>query len=432
MSKVLSKISSRRVFTYILVGFTLAQISSFTSHVLFFIDNGYLSSPFFYVKSDTFMDLFHPMYWSDDVGKYNEWLSVYPPLVFIFLYSLKFFFIGDLRPIDAFELRVEGHFLEVTLLCSILFFTCFLLTQKSWKVFSRLERTLLFISFVLSAPMLFAIERGNTIILAFFLLAFAVGQNTSTLFRTILIAMLINIKPYFVILTLMFLVQKKNSDFLLCVFLAGVIFTITGALIDNSFFLFFNNLLNFSNSDGPLSLREIAALPSSISAYSAILSSENFCNSKYMDICDNTNLLSVTIEIIKWSALLMGVILMIKRSKSLYDQEIMFFILVLISNIAISVGGYSLIFYFAFLPFIWGMRFRHIYFGLLAVIFFSATVGAISSSQLPMEYSYLSDKYVTPIWSLDFNYLTKPIFNFMLFLFMMFEIYSKDKSVKRN
>jgi len=429
MSKVLNIISSRQIFTYILVGFTLAQINSFISHVFFYIDNGYLSSPFFYVKSDTFMDLFHPMYWSDDEGKYNEWLSVYPPLVFIFLYALKFFFIGDLRPVDAFELRVEGHLLEVTLLCFILFFTFLVLTQKSWKVFSRLERTLLFISFVLSAPMLFAIERGNTIILAFFLLAFAVSQNTSTLVRTILIAMLINIKPYFVILTLMFLVQKKNSDFLLCIILAGVIFTITGALIDNNFFYFFFNLLNFSNTDSPLSLREITALPSSLSVYSAILGSESFCEGNYSDICDHLSTVPIMIELFKWGVFLLGGVILIKNSKYLADQEVMVFLLVCLSNSGLAIGGYSLLLYFALLPVIWNMRYKYIYFLLIAIIFSSVSLGVISINQQDVDYSYISDSYVSPIWSLDFNFFTKPIFNFLLLLILTFEIHLRGRNL---
>ena len=45
---------------------------------------GTFQLPFSYDKSDTFMDFFHPLYWSNDSGLYTVWGSVYPPLNFLF------------------------------------------------------------------------------------------------------------------------------------------------------------------------------------------------------------------------------------------------------------------------------------------------------------------------------------------------------------
>lgn len=431
MNKVLTRLFNDRLsFTFVLFAFALLQLITFVSYVVFFKDNGYLPSPFFYVKSDTFMDLFNPMYWSDNIGKYTEWFSVYPPLVFIILRVIKFFITESYASIDPSELRSEGFFLEIALITLILVLTCFVLRQKSWNVFSKTEKILLFICFIMSAPMLFALERGNTIIIGLFLLAYSLSNTISKATRLTLIAILINIKPYFVLLTISYLIKRKWIDFLFCMGVAGLLFLVTGALIDDNFFLFFSNVLNFSNSNKPISLREIMTLPSSISVYSLVLSSESFCVGRYSDFCEHLNFLPSIIEVFKWFAIITGVTFLTRRYKCVSDEEIMAFLVVLISNMSVSVGGYSFLLYFAVFPVIRSMEFRLYYLFFLAFIYSSVSIRIISLSQQDVQYSFLSNSYVAPLWSLDINYLLKPAVNFLFFLLFVYEIYRRNSGLK--
>src|SRR3974390_2248909 len=52
---------------------------------------GYLTQPFHYRASETFLDYFNTAFWSYRIGAYSEWRSIYPPIALIFsrIFSTK-------------------------------------------------------------------------------------------------------------------------------------------------------------------------------------------------------------------------------------------------------------------------------------------------------------------------------------------------------
>ena len=139
------------------------------------------------------------------------------------------------------------------------------LNTKLWQGLPTNERVLIYLSIIVSTPMLFALERGNMIILAPVLLAIALAKIGFT--RALCIALLINIKPYFALLVIYYIARKNWKGFATSVGLSGFIFVISGFILDNHFLVFFENLLGFSHSKGMFSFKDVMALPSSISAF---------------------------------------------------------------------------------------------------------------------------------------------------------------------
>ena len=135
-------------------------------YAIFFSDHGYLPNPFFFEKSDTFMDLFHAMFWANNDGRYTEWASVYPPLNFILLQIICWVFLEGANFQDAFALRDASSSIAVFFVCMYLITPIFVLRTTLWKDFSIKDKILLYLGIVLSIPMLFALERGNLIIFA--------------------------------------------------------------------------------------------------------------------------------------------------------------------------------------------------------------------------------------------------------------------------
>jgi hypothetical protein len=155
---------------------------------------GYLPQPFFYVPEDTFMDWFNTAYWSHHPGAYDAWGTIYPPLSFDILR-----FLTDSRcyVTQGYPARACDTFGLVTLHL-IFLMNCILV----WKTFRKIDRkTALCRSFALCAglPMLFALERGNLLLLCFTFVLLAFGPLVkSARLRWIAVACAINLKVYLI------------------------------------------------------------------------------------------------------------------------------------------------------------------------------------------------------------------------------------------
>lgn len=165
-------------------------------HALWFTrEYGYLPAPFFYDVSDTFMDWFNTAFWSHDAGAYDSWATIYPPLSFVVLRLLS-----DPRC----YLNTEGHtardcdWFGFVALGAILLLNLVLL----WFSFRKLDartaapRTL---ALGLGLPMLYALERGNLLLLAFTMVVLAFGPLVaSARMRWLALGMAINFKVYLI------------------------------------------------------------------------------------------------------------------------------------------------------------------------------------------------------------------------------------------
>lgn len=156
---------------------------------------GVLPQPFFYEPSDTFMDWFNPAYWAHDIGTYDSWGTIYPPLTFVILkvLSIPSCYVGN----EGVSAR-DCDWLGVFAIHAIFIVNTILIALT----FLKLDRkTALPRSFALAAgmPMLFALERGNVLLLCFtcYLLAFGPLLKSAKL-RWLFAGLAINFKVYII------------------------------------------------------------------------------------------------------------------------------------------------------------------------------------------------------------------------------------------
>jgi len=262
-----SMISKKIVLITLLV---LVGICNFLFIAYFFYQNRYLPAPFILDKNDTFMDFFHTLYWSQNDGIYTEWKSIYPPLNFLILDFFYEFFIGDLNG-TPFEYRKQS--LSKLFGIGVIFASCLLASIKIsyGKLVNLKYQLLLIFFFLLSPPFLFALERGNLLILCLPLLSLYI-LPLNNIYKSFILSLLVNLKPYFLILYIVVFINSKinneNKDliFLMPIF-SLIIFLSTGLILNQEFYLLPFNLFGFSNAGAILSPYNILTFPSSISSF---------------------------------------------------------------------------------------------------------------------------------------------------------------------
>lgn len=167
---------------------------------------GYLAAPFFYEPSDTFMDWFNTTFWAHDRGAYDAWQTIYPPLSFSIMrmLSIRSCYTGN-EGITARDCDWPG-----LIVLGVIFAGNAVLTFIALR---RIDRTTVWprwfaLSFGL--PMLYALERGNILLLAytFVLLAFTPILHSARL-RWLALALAINLKVYLLALLFPQLLKRR-------------------------------------------------------------------------------------------------------------------------------------------------------------------------------------------------------------------------------
>lgn len=155
---------------------------------------GYLPTPFFYEPLDTWMDWFNTAQFAHRPGAYDLWGTIYPPLSFI---VLKFTTYGQCYTSNFYEPRDCDYYGIATL--HIFYLVNIVLTAKTLIKIDR--STALPRAFALTAglPMVFALERGNIILLCYTCLLLAYGPLLrSARWRWFFAACAINFKIYLI------------------------------------------------------------------------------------------------------------------------------------------------------------------------------------------------------------------------------------------
>lgn len=407
--------------TLLLLACCILQIAACVHYWLSYQTTGYLPAPFIYDKSDTFMDLFNPMFWADDNGRYTVWGSVYPPLNFLLLKLIRWLMLGPLDGIDGFDLR--GKTTSTMIIALIAFYamsTLFVMRNDLWKDFNGAQKGLLTVCFMLSPPVLFTIERGNLIIFALGFLALAMARPGWA--RILAIAILINLKPYFALFLLALALTHRLREMFACVLAAGVIFLLTGILLDVNFWTFIPNLLQFSQDEGLFSAREMLAMPSSVSAFAYVLR-VYFNQGGTISIAgyDIGAMISI-IEAVKWLGIgsMFAALALVGRR---IPTEIAFAAMtVTISNLGVWVGGYSFIFYIALIPAFLRMKHAAFYLACVALVLLPIDIVALFHDNIGEQVSYASGTAVSVDWALTLGALLRPMLNFALMIAICYEI----------
>ena len=156
---------------------------------------GYLPSPFFHDKSDSFMDWYNPAYWAHNPGAYSEWFSVYPPLSFLFLDLFSRPSCFTFSPYQGRACDPQGYWvISIFLLINLVLL---------WRTYGKLDHRTAFpraIAVGLGTSMLFGWERANLIIPCFTCLVLAYGNILKNSWAKIIFAALaVNFKPYLIL-----------------------------------------------------------------------------------------------------------------------------------------------------------------------------------------------------------------------------------------
>jgi hypothetical protein len=163
--------------------------------MIFLARNGFLPHPFFYEPSDTFMDWYNPTYWAYDKGRYDSWGSVYPPLSFAVLRA--FSFSACYQGAEGVASR-ECDWLGIIVIHAIFVVNAILIARTFLKIDPKtaLPRS---IALSVGLPMVFALERGNLLLLTFTCVLLGYGPLLkSARLRWLAVALAINFKFYLV------------------------------------------------------------------------------------------------------------------------------------------------------------------------------------------------------------------------------------------
>lgn len=391
-----------------LIGLLLLQIVGVIYYACFFYGAGYLPAPFIYDKSDTFMDFFHVMYWSNEPGRYTEWQSVYPPINFLFMKIVGWLFLGNADFVDGFDIRGSSVGLQCFIVVSYLVMPAVAMASDLWRNFSRQDKRLLYFIWVLSTPVLFGMERGNLLIFCLPFLALALTQSR---FRLLAIAILINIKPYFALFILAPVAALCWSDMIVLVMLAGAIFVFSGLLLDPNFLYFLQNLIDFGQSDTVFSGREVLSLPSSVAAFPyAFLAALNAGLRSRIDFSFVGHIVSYA-NLIVILGTLVSVFLAGRR---LTQQQITGILLVMTSNLGVWVGGYSMAFYLLLIPLLVQFRVRKFCWLLIFLIFSPLDLVVLFHETLPVQPRFLSGSVGPVEYLFGLGSLLRPALNLAL------------------
>ena len=206
---------------------SLAVVASFGWTAYFFVNNGYLPQPFVFDTNDTFMDWFNTAYWANHPGAYSVWRTIYPPLSFAFLdivslpgcYRESSFFARDCDWLARGAIY-GFYLLDVALV---------------WLAMRRADRRtapMRTAAFALGLPLLFTLERGNLILVAFacFVLAYG-GVARSRWIKALAIAATINFKPYLLLPALGHAVKREWRALELAGFATVALYLVTLAMV---------------------------------------------------------------------------------------------------------------------------------------------------------------------------------------------------------
>jgi hypothetical protein len=237
--------------------FFLAGIFCFFAIDLFFLFKTHglsFSSLLFADKNDTFMDFFNVMHDATLDNPYaNE--TIYPPFCYVILRFLSHFIPLEFLGANAFAMRDSQSGQLVFLVFTIILIFCILLFTFRKKKGSTLEKSFFCCAVLLSAPFLFALERGNIIFIALLALMLFIFWYDSKSTRKreaalLALAVAVNIKVYPVLFGLLLLRDKRFRDALRCALYGCLLFILPfffyGGL--GQIPIFFSNVLSESTS----------------------------------------------------------------------------------------------------------------------------------------------------------------------------------------
>lgn len=191
-----------------------------------YLADGRLPQPFVFDARDTFMDWFNTAWWAHHPGAFDVWRTVYPPVSFLFLqlFGLAGCYAGD--PLTARDCDALG----IAAIFACYAVTAGLATLAFWR-HDPATAPYRSLAFAFGLPLLFALERGNLILLClpFFILAYG-GLTRSPVVRAVAAAMTVNLKPYLIVPALAWALDRRWRTIQLALLAALLIYLVSYVL----------------------------------------------------------------------------------------------------------------------------------------------------------------------------------------------------------
>jgi len=368
------------------------------------------------------MDFFNPLFWVDQSGIYTEWQSVYPPLNFLILKIYKeFLFLNIDSYLNPFELRrlLENDIKYIVL--SYIFILIIAVEIIFKDITGLYSRALISVTTLFSSYFLFGLERGNLIFFSLLTLAIYIYSKTE-LVKALSFAILINLKPYFLIIYLVRLIDYRNvADNKHFLFLAPLftafIFILSGLILGQEFYMLPLNILGFATKKGLLSPAEVLTLPTSMTAISYL--------AKIIVEFKTPTIFSTIIKLTLFFYLFR--LLRQVYQKQCTADDLVIIAIIFITNYSVNSGPYAALFY---LPII-GILFRMQEFKLLALIVIMLYGGALDL--IPVYHFkgsnieiFLTDRFIQVEPFLTLGTLIRPIINFMVLILFLQRMKSRE------
>lgn len=388
----------------------------------------HLPVPFFYDKNDTFMDFYNTLYWTGHEGRYVIWKSVYPPLNFFLLKIIDYFFVDDYCYLNSILLRECNGLLNILIIISCLSLPLVILYTKAWEDIIKERFLLCYALIVTSTPFIFAIERGNFILICMAALPILLRKNI--FIQSIALAILINLKPYFLIFFVAYLLKKRFFDLFVGILSTLLLFMVTSALVDMTSNSIFINLIEFP-SERNLPLKELLALPASVDGISKALKTEEIYQfiPWLKEYTRTTRIISLILDTLRYLSIgLMCALLANYRDRFGFD----FLILALtsvITNIGWGFGGYTLVLYIGLIPTVLKISYHKIF--LFILLFLSVSFDWL----IFVVYHVVSQISSTPtvsahtISQVELFGIMRPFFNLSLLWILISELISTDRKI---
>ncbi|RYG93888.1 MAG: hypothetical protein EON58_17420, partial [Alphaproteobacteria bacterium] len=163
----------RRLPSFIVLEYCLAAlvVCGFIYDFWFFFENQYFPQPMFYDVGDTWMDWFNPADFSHRPGAYDTYKTIYPPLTYVILNLITQ---GSCYENGGAGLGRECDVLGIASL-HLIYVLCIFLTAKVFLKIDRRTALPRSITVSIGLPMLWALDRGNVILITYIFVLLAYG-----------------------------------------------------------------------------------------------------------------------------------------------------------------------------------------------------------------------------------------------------------------
>lgn len=350
--------SSRCFSTKMLIVGVFLQVVFVVYAVIHFRQTGRLPPPFFYDAGDTFMDYFYTNFWAFHEGRFEDWRSIYP--VFVFQVG-QWVSASSCTWKDPFLFRscnLASIFpLFLAYACGVIACEKIFARRLEWSWRQHHWRRCMMLLFLgLSMPGLYALERGNYIVLAFVFLSFFVLAGYGWV-GALCLALAINVKQYLLILLF---VPFLKRDYAFIVKAALITFLVNVMALlqvgESHYDLLWSNMADFSASGAQSYLSRIW-FPTSFSGWGDFI---RFLTVDQRVLSEGVGgtLMGLFAGFRIFQFLLVAAIgwMMCVLNNRIDPEYAVFVCLMILMAILGSLGGYGLILALPFLPAVFQQR----------------------------------------------------------------------------